>query len=195
MEYIPVTMIRRDLLGFPRISLPAPFSIRLYRKGDESDWARVETAVGEFASEKAAMQHFLDEFGAHLHEMEHRCLLLEKNGGGVIGTATAWYNESFLDEAFGRLHWVGVLPEFQGRGLSKPLISEALCRLERLHRKAYLTSQTTSYVAIKVYLDFGFRPHIIGERCLQAWNLLAAKLKHPRLREYLRRTHDPADRR
>jgi GNAT superfamily N-acetyltransferase len=185
MEYIPVTMVRPDLLGFPRIPLPKPFSLRLYREGDENDWARVESAVGEFAGEKAALRHFLNEFGPHLHEMERRCLLLEENGNGVIGTATAWYNESFLDEAYGRLHWVGILPQFQGRGLSKPLVSEALRRLRMFHRKAYLTSQTTSYVAIKVYLDFGFQPHIIGESCRRAWSLLAAKLKHPGLKCYL----------
>jgi GNAT superfamily N-acetyltransferase len=185
MEYIPVSMVRGDLLGLPRFALPQSFSLRLYRKGDESDWARVEAAVGEFTSEKTALQHFQDEFGAHRNEMKRRCLLLENDGNGVIGTATAWYNKSFHDEAFGRLHWVGILPEYQGRGLSKPLISAALRRLKRFHSKAYLTSQTTSYVAIKVYLDFGFQPYIRGERCLQAWNLLAAELRHPGLKEYL----------
>ena len=62
----------------------------------------------------------------------------------------------------GRLHWVSVDAAHQGRGLSKPLVAMALssacCELG--HREAILTTQTPSWVAIRVYHRFGFRPEV-----------------------------------
>ncbi len=179
LKHLPVTMIRRNLNSLPHFPLPPGFSHRLFRKGDESLWAGIETAVSEFKNEKAALAHFDKEFRPFMDDMENRCLLLERNGGGVIGTATAWYNSSFREEDHGRLHWLAVHPDFQGKGLAKPLVSLVMKMIKQYHRRAYLTSQTTSHVAIRVYLDFGFEPLIEGKECLEAWRLLEEKLMRP----------------
>ena len=60
----------------------------------------------------------------------------------------------------GRIHWVGIIPAFQGQGLSKPLLSAALARLTLDYRRAYLTTETTSYREINLYLSFGFMPDV-----------------------------------
>ena len=117
--------------------------------------------------------------------MEKRCHFLVSPEGRSIGTATAWYNDDFLGERHGRLHYVAIQSDFQGRGLGKPLVGGASRRLARLHARAYLTSQTTSYIAIKIYLDMGFEPYLDAPYSREAWQLLAEKLGHPRLQEFL----------
>lgn len=173
MKRIPLKMVRKDLLNIPEYALPTGFRIRLFEKGDEHNWAKVETSVGEFKNEKDALERFNKEFGPYLDEMSRRCVFIENKNGEVIGTTTAWYGDLNGDgEISGRIHWVGVIPEYQGAKLSKPLLSAAMNILAHYHSQAYLTSQTTSYQAINMYLNYGFEPFIIGPSCYEAWTLL-----------------------
>ncbi|WP_409342950.1 GNAT family N-acetyltransferase [Paenibacillus sp. MBLB4367] len=157
-------------------SLPEGYRLRLFQPGDETHWARIETAAGEFAEERAALQHFGGEFGAYSRDMQERCLFLENAEGTPVGTTTAWY-KSFAGESFGRLHWVGIVPEEQGRKLAKPLVAAALELLALRHRKAMLTTQTPSWKAIGMYLDFGFVPLLdAANHDAAAWRWLEEKL-------------------
>lgn len=173
MKRIPVKMVRKDLLTIPEYSLPDGYRIRLFEKGDEYHWARVETSVNEFKNGEAALERFNKEFGLYLEDMTKRCLFIENNEGEVIATTTAWYGDLLGDgEISGRIHWVGVAPEYQGQKLAKPLLSAAMNILADHHLKAYLTSQTTSYQAINMYLNYGFEPFLTGPSCEEAWSLL-----------------------
>lgn len=173
MKRIPLKMVRTNLLDIPQYPLPAGFRIRLFEKGDQHHWARVENSVDEFTSEKEALVHFNKEFGPYIDEMTKRCVFIENEDGEVIGTTTAWYGDLTGDEEIaGRIHWVGVVPAYQGKKLAKPLLSAAMNILADYHATAYLTSQTTSYQAINMYLNFGFKPFITGPSCQEAWSLL-----------------------
>ena len=55
MKRIKLAMVRKDMVDIPQYSLPAGFRIRLFEKGDEQNWARVETSVDEFKDEEAAL--------------------------------------------------------------------------------------------------------------------------------------------
>ena len=173
MKYIPLKMVRNNLLNIPQHSLPAGFRIRMFEKGDEHLWARIEASVDEFKNEEAALEHFDKEFGPYIDEMSLRCVFVENQDGEAIGTTTAWYGDLQGDgEISGRIHWVAIAPEYQGKKLSKPLLSAAMNILANHHTKAYLTSQTTSYQAINLYLNYGFEPFITGPSCNEAWTLL-----------------------
>ena len=82
-------------------------------------------------------------------------------------------------EERGRVHWVAIEPRFQGRGLAKPLLGAVMARLAHVHRTAYLTTQTTSYRAINLYLDFGFVPYLLAASCEEGWRLTEAALRRP----------------
>ena len=124
------------------------------------------------------MERFHKEFGPYLDEMSERCLFIENDQGEAIATTTAWVGDLKGDgELSGRIHWVGVVPEYQGRKLSKPLLSAAMKILARHHSKAYLTSQTTSYQAINMYLNFGFEPYLTEPSCQEAWDLMEETLQ------------------
>lgn len=183
IERLPVTMIcdnldKETLLELAqRYKINEQFFIRNYKKGEEIFWAEIETAAGEFKAEKEALERFEKEFGPYRDEMEERCFFaVHKKSGRIIGTATAWYNNNFNGERYGRVHWVGIHPEFQGRKLAKPLLAAVMVCLAKYHNKAYLTSQTTSYKAINIYLDFGFVPIITDDEAVKAWKCLENNL-------------------
>ncbi len=180
---LPLIMVREDLLNLPAPVTPAGFSHRLYRDGDRDVWAEIETAAGEFPDVDAALRRFAEEFGPAEADMEDRCFFAVDNGSGrAVATATAWYNEERGAE-WGRLHWVGALPDYHGRGLGRFLVALTLERLARDHQRAYLTTQTTSVAAVKIYLDFGFRPSFERPGCLEAWAHMRSLLEHPALHE------------
>lgn len=128
-----------------------------------------------------ALKRFNKEFGNHVTEMEQRCIFIENEQREVVGTTTAWYGNLGDDtQMMGRIHWVGIIPAYQGKKLSKPLLSAAMNILALYHDKAYLTSQTISYKAINMYLEFGFKPVQLDENYHKAWQLLAQKLNENR---------------
>jgi len=47
-----------------------------------------------------------------------------------------------------------------------------MARLAGDHQKAYLTTQTTSYPAVNLYLSFGFTPYLGAESATEGWVLL-----------------------
>nr|WP_245301511.1 GNAT family N-acetyltransferase [Virgibacillus natechei] len=170
-------MVRKDLLDIPEYSLPTGFQMRLFGEGDEHTWARIETSVGEFKDEKTALERFNKEFEPYRNEMYQRCLFIENTDGEAIATTTAWYGDLNGDgEISGRIHWVGVVPENQGKKLSKPLLSASMGILANYHSKAYLTSQTTSYQAINMYLNYGFEPYLTDPSHHEAWELMEKTL-------------------
>ena len=160
IEHIPLVMVRGHLTDLPPHAPPAGFAERFYRRGEQSSWAGVETRAGEFSTIDGALEHFAREFAPFEEAMEERCVFaIDESTGAPVGTATAWYNDARGSE-WGRLHWVGVVPEHQGKGIGRSLVSAALRRMTSYHTKAYLTTQTTSVAAVRIYLDVGFRPSI-----------------------------------
>jgi GNAT superfamily N-acetyltransferase len=184
MEHVKVVMVRDNMRQVPQYGLDPPYRFGWYEPGDESRWGEVECLAGEFASVEAAMEHFRKEFAPHPEELPRRMLFLYEPGGRAVGTCTAWYGTDIDGECRGRIHWVGIVPDFQGRKLAKPLIAAAMNRMAELHDRAYLTTQTTSYKAVKIYLDFGFRPYVATPEHERGWKLLAQLLRHPVLAAY-----------
>jgi ribosomal protein S18 acetylase RimI-like enzyme len=171
MKYISLAMVRDHMYHIPDFSCPGGYTIRNFVKGDEPRWAEIEVLAGEFPDQELALQRFEKDFGSNLDQMEERCFFLEDRSGTAIGTATAWYG--LLDgEVRGRVSWVGIVPAYQGRKLAKPLLSAVMNRMAKDHQKAYLTTQTTSYRAINLYLTFGFVPHFIHSSCEEGWSLV-----------------------
>lgn len=176
--------MRRDTLEqLPENLLPPGYTLRLYQPGDEHHWARIERSAEEFTTEAAALAAFQKDFGKHPEALPERMLFLLDAEGLPVGTAAAWFGRPIASQALdfgaavqqcprpsvslavgphenkGHLHWVGIAQEHQGKGLCKPLVTAALRLLRELgHQDAFLTTQTPSWVAIRVYLQSGFRP-------------------------------------
>ena len=182
IEFIPVVMVHDDLSRFKteKFSL-SRYSFRPYKSGDAELWSELQTTTDSFSQAEEALQYFDREFGGESAELTNRCFFLETKDQKAIGTAMAWLGDGRFSQEYGRLHWVVIHPDFRGKGLGKYLIKYTLYQIAQIYPKAYLTTQTTSYPAINIYLDFGFRPLIEGAESDRAWKLLKDVLHHPAL--------------
>ena len=176
---IDLAMRRDTLERLPEIPLPQGYTLRFYQPGDEHHLARIERSAEEFQTDADALAGFEKYYGAHRQALPERMLFLLDADGLPVGTATAWTDRPApLEGEEGRLHWVGIAREHQGKGLSKPLVAAALHRLQALgHQDAYLTTQTPSWVAIRVYLQLGFHPaYGHHEKEQEGWAIVREKL-------------------
>jgi ribosomal protein S18 acetylase RimI-like enzyme len=176
-----VLMIRTNLEDFPQAAPPSEFQIRTYRESDALEWVRIHELADQY--NKVTLETFQHEFGYDIEAMSDRGFFIETQAGEVIGTATAWYDEDFEGEPYGRVHWVAIIPEYQGRGLAKPLLSAVMKRLAQSHDKAYLVTSSARIPAIQLYLKYGFQPFLHNVESLKAWDLVSTQLDHPLLRK------------
>jgi len=161
VPFAKIKMVRRTGTPIPDYPLPEGYKFVFYKEGDETDWARIETSVDEFDSEFAALLRFKEDFESDINtdELRRRCVFIEKENGGKIATATAWW--SYIeDERHAWLHWVSVDPAYQGLGLGKALTSYVTKLLFEIEGDVdlYLSTQTWSYKAINIYKQFGYVP-------------------------------------
>lgn len=169
MENTPIYMTR-GLKQIPDYSLPDGFEFSLLHRDEERvQWAEITTATDEFQDKNQALKRFNTELSSDTGEARKRVMFLKTTNGRYAGTASAWFGK-WNGKTIGRLHWVEILPEFQGHKLGRPLIAATLTLLERYHDKAYLKTQPRSLAAIHLYLDFGFKPAIHTADEERAWN-------------------------
>ncbi len=173
---IPLKMIRENLEDIPQFALPEGFSLRWFQPGDEKVWRKIQAAADKFIEITAEL--FAQQFGNDEALLSQRqCYLLDAHGN-PIGTTTAWFNDNFEGARVGRVHWVAILPEHQGKGLSKPLMLAVCRRLKELgHTRTYLSTSSARIPAIKLYLQFGFTPLIHSENDAEIWRELEKILK------------------
>lgn len=172
-----LTMINENLQGTPLIALPQGYYFRFFQTAETRIWTNILTKAGEFPTEDAAAERFINEFSFEQMALKDRLLFITNEDGTPIGTAMGWYNLEFKDGNYGRLHWVSIIPEFQGKGLARPLVTKALQIMEEKHQKAYLTTRPRSFKGIKLYLDYGFKPLLTTPDCLAGWKLVENLLK------------------
>lgn len=174
VEWIGLVMRLESLENLPRFALPARYGWRCFQPGDERVWAGIEISAGEFETMESALNGFRRYYPTD--ELLDERMFFLTDAGVPFATATAWYGEDGPASAEGRLHWVGIDAAHQRRGLSYPLVSLAMGRIYTLgHRSAFLTTQTASWPAIKVYHRFGFRPAPQKPEDRDGWRIVSEK--------------------
>jgi ribosomal-protein-alanine N-acetyltransferase len=125
------------------------FTIREYRKSDYDGIAGFWELTGMGSPERGDNQEIIENtirIGGSL-------LVLEEKGTGKI-SGTSWMT---FDGRRILLHHFGILPEFQGNGLSKILLKESLQFIKNKGYQVKLEVHSTNYKAINLYKKFGFR--------------------------------------
>jgi ribosomal protein S18 acetylase RimI-like enzyme len=176
IEYIKVAMFRPNMDSIPSYSLPSGYSFQLYKpnSNDDQKWAEIAAAAGEFRSVEQAQERFRQDFlnNKDSHLLSERLYFLVNSEGKYIGQAMGWSVE--LDgKQQDALCWVSIIPEYQGKKLAKPLVSTVLKKISEYSNKCCLKSKTTSWRAINMYDDFGFKPYMNTEHSEKAWKLLS----------------------
>ena len=163
-----VVMERASLAAIPEYGLPQGFALRWYQAGDEAAWLQIQAAADKLNDITADL--FCKTFGNEQTTHKQRICFLTTATGEPIGTAAAWWGEEGAEARWGRIHWVAILPSFQGRGLAKPLLTAVCLRLRELgHTSAYLTTAAARIPALNLYHQFGFVPVIRNETERAVW--------------------------
>ncbi len=136
----------------------------------------------EFSTFEEGVNAWQRYYGKHEDVLPDRMFFIVDPNGKKVATATAFFDEKLPG---GWLHWVSVSRDAQGKGLSRPLIAHTLHRLQALgYKELFVPTQTTTWVAAKLYLDFGFRP--VPENLEEdhfGWRMLKTLTDHPALKE------------
>lgn len=166
-------MYRDNLDTIPTFELPVGYRLRFYKKGDEKIWLTLQEESDDHNVFTA--NTWEDNWHGDDGALSERMVFLETDNGEVVGSAAAWYDDYFSDKSFreknwGRVHWVAVAPAYQGRGLSKPMMTLVLRRLADLgHPGAFLTTDIVRSRAIGLYRKFGFMPFTRSDEERRRW--------------------------
>ena len=182
LHYYPLVMKNDDLSEYKKYDLPEGFRFQFYRPGDENEWISIHLDSGEFTDEAEASCHFHEYYDDFIDELSNRCIfIVDTTTGEKVGTATI---SLFEDKEYGynaTVDWVAIKKGYQGRKLAKPLMSKFMdIAVKNGHDRILLHTQTHTWLAAKLYLDYGFEP-IINESNKDGWKLLNTIINHPKL--------------
>ena len=184
IRYIDLLLERMNLDDVPEYPLPEGYRFVFYQPGDRDAWIHIEQTAKELSSFEQGIEVWQSYYGSVEHTLHSRMLFIENALGEKVATATAYYDENGdLPPERGQVHWVAVRRDHQGRSLARPLLSQVLRVMkERGHTEAMLHTQTTTWVAVKLYLDFGFRPMADNAQTSRdGWRIIKALTGHPAL--------------
>ena len=175
VPYTAVVMTRANAENFPAHALPEGYHFATFTPADETAWVQLQTVVTHVENEQQGRQIFREEFlqaGEKVPcaecpgyaETVRRTVLVKDAAGNLVGAATLWMGDTF-GETWQRVHWVAVHPDHQGKGLAKCMLARMLELYQELDCKTpiYLTTQTKTYRAVRIYAQMGFVPYL-GEK-------------------------------
>ena len=174
-------VLERSLEALPSAPLPPGYHFEAYAPGDEERWIGIELSARELTDAAQGREVWRRYYGGHEDGLPGRMFFVADDVGQKVATATAYYDIRRADDGVnGMLHWVAVRRESQGLGLSKPLILRTLNRMRELgYRRAVIPTQTTTWLACKIYLDLGFRPiPRNAENSRAGWEIVRALTGH-----------------
>jgi GNAT superfamily N-acetyltransferase len=150
-----VTMINHHLSKLRNPESSHGMGIHWYEKGDESVWVYINGAADKYNN--ITKNLFFNQFDDESLVLKERQCYLVESSGKLFATGTAWEGTEGEYIGYGRPHWIAVLPEYQGKGYGKLLMSIVCNRLVSFgYKKAYLTTSTLRPEAIALYEKSGF---------------------------------------
>lgn len=187
IRYIDLLLERVNLENIPEYELPEGYRFVFYQPGDRDAWIAIEQSAKELADYEHGVRTWQRYYGHVEDTLHNRMIFIENAQGEKVATATAYYDlNGELPPQRGQVHWVAVRRDHQGKGLSKPLISQVLKVMkQRGHTEAMLHTQTTTWVAVRLYLNFGFLPiKENAEKNRDGWRIIKALTNHPALEAF-----------
>lgn len=170
VPHVPLLMVlgpHEDVDGAP---LPPGYHLEPWDERYLLPWVRLHVTLGQLPSEAEGLTTFERTYGARRDLLPERMLLACDESGRLAGTSSLWEGPHFGGGRL-RVHWVGVDPAHQRRGLARALVRRTIALHDRLaaHGLAggaagqgplYLSTQTGSHVAIAMYRSLGFVPYL-----------------------------------
>jgi mycothiol synthase len=165
-------MLRPHLRDLPALAMPAGYTMRTWRPGDEQAWADImNTGIGSDWTAEKVTQHFTSK-----PQFAPGAVFFAVRGDQPVGTAAAWRVPE-TETRRGYVHMVCVLPEHRGRNLGY-LVTLATARWFQQHgfEEALLETDDWRVPAIRSYLRLGFAPVTDDDEMRQRWRKVMAEL-------------------
>lgn len=181
INYYELLMSYDDTSKYNDYKLPEDYHYEFYKDGDEDNWVDINLSSGLITSERKAHEYFHQFFNSFMNKLNERCIfIVDDNTNKKIATVTI----SLLDEEeYGykaAIDWFAIKQEYQGKKLSKPLINKFISLSNELgHDRIILHTQTTTWLAAKLYLDAGFEPLNLDNQV--GWKILKRLTNHDKL--------------
>ena len=175
-QNLRLDLVHPSLHGLPEAPLPPGFSFRWFQRGDAAHWLHIHHDADPFNINSPEL--FTRQFGVDFTLLANRQLYLQDHIGRVVGTGTAWSEENHADGPCGRVFWLAVLRQFQGRGLGKSILAAICSRLRELgYARACVVTSTGRLPAVSLYLQFGFQPEMHTAEDRAIWDQVFGALK------------------
>lgn len=182
LEYHELLMTYDDTSKYGDDKLPNGFHYEFFKPGDEEDWVLIHIKSGEFMSMEQGLKHFHDFYDYFYDELPKRLFFVVNDSYEKVGTATI---SKLKEREFGYdavVDWFAIKKEFQGYGLSKPMINRFIKLANELgYEKILLHTQTHTWLAAKLYLDLGFERFNVEED-IKGWQILKTITDHDKLK-------------
>jgi ribosomal protein S18 acetylase RimI-like enzyme len=184
IKYYELIMTYNDTSNFNIYKLPQGFHYEFFKPGDENEWIMIHIESGEFTSMQEGQKYFYDFYNNFLSELNKRCIFIVNDSTNEkVGTATISLLKTKEYNYEAAVDWFAIKKRYQGRGLAKPLISKFIEIAKDLgHKKLILHTQTTTWLAAKLYLDYGFE--ILNKEEITGWSILKTLTNHEKLSNY-----------
>lgn len=173
-------MICEDLDRSALTELPAGYHIRNCRKDELAFWKAMPfDDPAEATQYDGFMTEFFDRVYAPAGDLFFEtCRFVCDSNDHPIATAFIWkaYN------AIHTFHWLKVLKPHEGKGIGRALVSRVMIELKEQDFPVYLHTHPSSFRAVKLYSDFGFKlltDPVIGRRkndLEESWPILEKHL-------------------
>lgn len=145
--------------------LPNNYHIRFCRNDELGIWKAMPFDTAELARE---YDDFMSDYYNQVYLKKgdlfyQRCLFVCDNNDKPVGTCFLWKS---YDEIW-TLHWFKVLKEYEGNGIGRALLSHVMQSLPQDEYPVFLHTHPSSFRAIKLYSDAGFKlltDPVIGSR-------------------------------
>ena len=175
VPFTAVVMVRENGKNVPAYSLPEGYHFAPFTPCDEENWIRLQLEVTHVESYADGKRIFREEFlqapdcvpcegCPGYEEVVKRTVQVKDAAENLVGVATLWMGDTF-GAVWQRVHWVAVHPDHQGKGIAKCMIARMLQLYGELgyDTPIYLTTQTKTYRAVRIYKQMGFAPYM-GEK-------------------------------
>ena len=186
LKYIDIFMQLDAEKDIPQYELPEGYTFATYDYGDRDDWISIEWSAKEFRSYAEGIDAWNRYYAKYEHQLPGRMFFVVAPNGEKIATASAFFDPKNPNDGKGWLHWVAIRRDHQGKGIARPLIAKALSRLRELgYGTLYVHTQTISWVAARLYMEFGFRP--TAENAVESefgYRMLRTLTNHPALADF-----------
>lgn len=183
IKYYELLMYYDDTSNYIDYALPKGYHFEFYKSGDENNWVDIVLSCGLITSKRKAHIFFHQFFDSFIDELDKRCIfIVDDESNEKIATVTISKVEEYGFNA--AVDWFAIKKEYQGKRLSRPLITRFIKLTNNLgHKTLILHTQTTTPLAASLYLDAGFKPFNIEDKI--GWKILKRLTNHKKLNGFI----------